>query len=145
MGYVKKIAYETAKEKDADIYEIKSTEKTAGTLGFWWCGRFGTHRWEMPIEDIDFDLTAYEKVTVCAQVWVFALSAPVRTFCQKASGKINKAEYKILHYSNGKYENAAKEMDEILGLKNTPFTSVICKTGKFKIKCPKKSEYKCKL
>lgn len=24
----------------AEVYEIKSNERTAGTLGFWWCGRF---------------------------------------------------------------------------------------------------------
>lgn len=23
----------------ASVYEVKSTEKTDGTLGFWWCGR----------------------------------------------------------------------------------------------------------
>lgn len=32
--------------QNADIYEAKSTERTEGTLGFWWCGRFGMHRYE---------------------------------------------------------------------------------------------------
>lgn len=32
--------------QNTDIYEVKSTERTEGTLGFWWCGRFGMHRCE---------------------------------------------------------------------------------------------------
>lgn len=57
MGYVKKLAYEYADKNGAEIYEIKATEKTDGTLGFWWCGRFGMHRWDMPIEKIKRELT----------------------------------------------------------------------------------------
>ncbi len=41
MGYTKRTAYEAADALGADIYEIKATERTEGTLGFWWCGRFG--------------------------------------------------------------------------------------------------------
>lgn len=47
MGYVKKQAYILASQKKAQIYEIKAKELTEGTLGFWWCGRFGMHRWPM--------------------------------------------------------------------------------------------------
>lgn len=36
MGYVKKRAYEEANRTGAMLYEIRSTEKTEGTLGFWW-------------------------------------------------------------------------------------------------------------
>ena len=49
MGYVRKMAYEAAGRTGAEIYEIMSTERTAGTLGFWWRGRYGMHRWPMPI------------------------------------------------------------------------------------------------
>jgi len=49
MGYTKKIAYEEANRTGAEIYEIRSPEPTEGTAGFWWSGRFGAHRWEMPI------------------------------------------------------------------------------------------------
>ena len=50
MGYVREKALEEANRIGADVYEIRSTERTEGTLGFWWCGRYGMHRWEMPIE-----------------------------------------------------------------------------------------------
>ena len=70
MGYVKKLAYEIAEKTGAAVYEIRSTERTEGTLGFWWCGRFGMHRWDMPIRPIDVDLSAFEHVTVCAHLGV---------------------------------------------------------------------------
>ena len=40
-GYTKKLAYQIADERGADIYEITTTEKTDGDLGFLWCGRYG--------------------------------------------------------------------------------------------------------
>lgn len=83
-----KQAYEAAEKTGAEIYEIKSTERTEGTLGFWWCGRFGMHRKAMPTEETYPDLSAYEHITICSPIWVFALAAPVRDFCKKAAGKI---------------------------------------------------------
>lgn len=132
MGYVKKLAYEKADETGADIYEIKSTEMTDGTLGFWWCGRFGMHRWDMPIEKINIDLNAYSHVTICSPIWVFTLSAPVRAFCKEASGSIKEADYILSHYANGKYENAVNEMDNLLKITHTSYCSFRCRKGVFK-------------
>lgn len=132
MGYVKKLAYEKADETGADIYEIKSTEKTDGTLGFWWCGRFGMHRWDMPIEKIDIDLNTYSHVTICSPIWVFSLSAPVRAFCKEASGSIKEADYILSHHTNGKYENAVNEMDDLLKITHTSYRSFRCRKGVFK-------------
>lgn len=132
MGYVKKLAYEKADETGADIYEIKSTEMTDGTLGFWWCGRFGMHRWDMPIEKIDINLESYSHVTICSPIWVFSLSAPIRAFCKEASGRIKEADYILSHHTNGKYENAAAEMDELLKITHTSYRSFRCRKGVFK-------------
>ena len=132
MGYVKKLAYEISEKTGAAIYEIRSTERTEGTLGFWWCGRFGMHRWDMPIRPIDVDLSAFEHVTVCAPIWVFALAAPVRTFCRQAAGQIREADYLLVHHTSGRYESAAREMDRLLGLKHTSLRSVQCKVGAFR-------------
>ena len=68
MGYVKKQAYEAANRTGAQVYEIKAAERTEGTLGFWWCGRFGMHRWAMPIEPVTVDLRAYDHVTICTSI-----------------------------------------------------------------------------
>lgn len=132
MGYVKKQAYDLADKTGAAVYEIKSTERVAGTLGFWWCGRFGMHRWGMPIEPIGVDLSAYEHVTICTPIWVFALAAPVRSFCEQAAGQIREADYVVVHHTKDRYENAVREMDRLLGISYTGFRSIQCKTGVFK-------------
>ena len=132
MGYVRKQAFEEADRTGAALYEIRSTERTEGTLGFWWCGRYGMHRWPMPIEPAAIDLSAYVHVTICAPIWVFALAAPVRSFCMQAAGKIREADYILVHHTAGRYENAAAEMDALLGLTHTGLRTVQCRTGTFR-------------
>ncbi len=131
MGYTKKVAYEYANRTGADIYEVKTTEKIDGTFGFWWCGRFGMHRWEMPIEKISVDLSLYKQVTVCSPIWVFSLSAPIRSFLKQAKGKIKNVNYIFVHYTNGKYENVAVLADDILDVKHGKLINVRCKQGNF--------------
>lgn len=131
MGYTKKKALEAADRTGAEIYEVRAAERTSGTLGFWWCGRYGMHRRAMPIEDIGVQLEKYDHVTVCSPVWVFNLCAPMREFCKKASGRIRSADYILVHHQKSLYANAADEMDRLLGLKNTPAVSVCCREGRY--------------
>ena len=116
MGYTKKAAYEAANATGAELYEIQSAQRTAGTLGFWWCGRYGMHRWAMPIETIKLDLAAYDHVTICTPVWVFHLAPPMRSFCLWANGEIKEADYIITHFNPVKYKGVAVEMDALLGI-----------------------------
>lgn len=116
MGYTRKAAFEEANRTGAALYEVKSTERTEGTLGFWWCGRFGMHGWDMPIEEIGVDLAAYDHVTICTPVWVFRLAAPMRSFCRKANDKIKEADYIIDHFNRAKCAAVAREMDGLLGI-----------------------------
>lgn len=132
MGYVRRLAYAEAQRTGAALYEIRTTERIEGTLGFWWCGRYGMHRWAMPIEPIGIDLSAYAHVTVCAPIWVFALAAPVRAFCRQAAGQIREADYLLVHHTGGVYTNAAEEMDTLLGITHTGLRSVRCRMGAFK-------------
>ncbi len=132
MGYVKAKAYEEADKTGAEIYEIRATERTDGTVGFWWCGRHGMHRWEMPIVPPDVNLTAYDHITLCAPIWVFSLAAPVRRFCREAAGQIREADYVLVHHTKGRYENAALEMDRLLGIRHTALRSVVCRMGRFR-------------
>lgn len=131
MGYVRKAALEAADRTGAVVYEIKAKERTEGTLGFWWCGRYGMHRWPMPIEEVRVDLSSYAHVTICSPIWVFALSGPVRAFCQAAHGKIRAAEYILVHHTHGIYRNAAAEMDTLLGAKGNALTTICCRRGRF--------------
>ena len=132
MGYVRKLAYEEANKTGAELYEIESTERTSGTLGFWWCGRYGMHKWKMPIKEINIDVSKYDHITICTPIWVFHLAAPMRTFCSQISGKVKEVDYVIVHYQGKKYENVAKELDELLKIKNTGFISVKCHQGRYK-------------
>ena len=132
MGYVRKLAYEEANRTGAAVYEIKSTERTAGTLGFWWCGRYAMHKWAMPIEPVGVDLTRYAHVTICSPIWVFALAAPVRSFCIQAAGRIREVDYILVHHQSGVYENAVGEMDALLGITHTALRSVRCREGRYK-------------
>lgn len=86
----------------------------------------------MPIQPVQADLAAYQHVTIVSPIWVFALAAPVRSFCQQASGKIKEADYILVHHTGGRYENAAREMDRLLGLKGTGLRSYQCKMGDWK-------------
>ena len=63
---------------------------------------------------------------------VFALAAPVRAFCTQAAGQIREADYILVHHQNSVYENAAREMDRLLGLSHTGLRSVRCRTGAYR-------------
>lgn len=132
MGYVRKLAFEEADKTGACVYEIRSTERTDSTIGFWWCGRYGMHKWEMPIEPLGVDLTEYEHITICTPIWVFALCAPMRAFCKAACGRIKQADYIIVHHNCSAYKKAADEIDRLLNIKRTDCKSICCKFGKYR-------------
>lgn len=131
-GYTKKLAYELADEQGADILEIKTKEKIAGNLGFWWCGRFGMHKWEMALEDYNVDFKNYSTIIICTPIWVFNICAPIRAFCKNNAGKIKNVNYVITHFMNCKFENAAHEMDNLLDTKHNSFRTFCCRYGKVK-------------
>lgn len=132
QGYTKKLAYQVADEKKALILELKTTEKVKGNLGFWWCGRFGMHKWGMNLESFDLDLSKFEEVTICSPIWVFDISAPIREFCKNSKGKIKNANYIITHFMNVKFKKVAETMDELLTTKHKSFRSYKCRFGKIK-------------
>lgn len=129
LGYTKKLAYEIANEKRAEIFEIKTTEKITGNLGFWWCGRFGMHKWGMSIESTKVDFSKYDEVVICSPIWVFGLSAPVREFCKQNSGKVKNVSYHLTHFMSCKFTNAATEMDNLLQVNHASFSSYISRFG----------------
>lgn len=130
MGYTKKIAYDEAENNGANILEIKAKEKTENTSGFWWCGRYGMHKWNMPIEDMNIDFEKYDKIIIVSPIWVFSVSSPIREFCYKYKGKIKSVEYVFNHFMKYNFKNIADEMDTILGLKRNKLTSICTRLGK---------------
>ena len=135
-----KVAYEYANKVGGNLYQIKTKERTEGTLGFWWCGRFGMHKWDMEMlpQGIDFD--SYEKVVICSPVWVFSIAAPVRAFLHEAAkgdstflkGTIRKVSYIGVHFNPWLPKKFFDEMDEILGIKGDERHSVCCQLGKMR-------------
>lgn len=138
MGYTKKIALELADELGAEILSINTKEKISGTLGFWWCGRFGMHKWAMDIDKIEKDLSSYELVVICTPIWVFGISSPIRRFCELYSGKLKNVEYVFVHFMKSKFAFIADQMDQMLKVKRTKVINVCSRIGKVKYK----SEYK---
>lgn len=132
MGYTKKLAYEIANEKSADIVEIKTTEKVDGNLGFWWCGRYGMHKWGMPLEPNEINFSKYEEVIICSPVWVFGVCAPIRQFCIDNANKLNNVSYLLTHFMNGKFENIALDMDKLLCTTHKELLSYRCRFGNTK-------------
>lgn len=132
MNYTKSVAYKIANELKANVYEIKSKEKVDGTIGFWWCGRFGLLKKSMDIEDIDVDIEKYKKIIICSPIWVFDVSAPIRKFMFLYSGKIKNVEYVLVHYTRGKYIGVANYMDNLLKIKRSKLTNVRMRLGKVK-------------
>lgn len=90
MGYTRRAALEEAERTGAQICRLRTGERTEGTLGFWWCGRYAMHRWDMPIEPTGLELSAYDHVTICTPIWAFHILAPVRAFCRAAGGQFRR-------------------------------------------------------
>lgn len=132
MGYVRRLAMEEANRTGAQVYEIRTDERTEGTPGFWWCGRYGMHRWDMPIRPIAIDLEAFAHVTLCCPVWVFGPAAPMRAFCRAARGKIREEDIILSHFQGFRYSYVADELDSLLGLKRTGLRSYRCHMGQYK-------------
>lgn len=117
MDYAKKITYEKANDLGADIVELKAKERTKGTIGFWWCGRFGMHKWYMKIDDIKINLSKYKKVIIVSPIWVFCISIPIREFCFKYGKEIHNVEYIFTHFVSTNFVNVVDEVDKILNKK----------------------------
>ena len=130
LGYTRQVAYEEASRLGADLLEIEAKERTEGTLGFWWCGRYGMHSWPMEIEKIDKDFEKYESVTICSPVWVFVPAAPIMEFLTENKGKIKKMRVVITHFQFCSMKSVIKKIEEIAGIKAEEKRSVGTKIGK---------------
>ena len=119
-GYTKKIAYEKANEQTACILRLTTKERTSGDLGFWWCGRFAMHKWQMSINEVDLDLSKFNKVIIVTPIWVFRMSAPVRDFIVKYQAELSQKEVTMVfnHFNPWLPKGAIKEVEKYINLKN---------------------------
>ena len=133
IGYVRHIAVMRANLYGCDLYEIRARVPTGGTLGFWRCALYGLFRRDMPIEEVGVDFSRYRHVTICSPIWAFGLASPVRAFCREVRGRVRSVDYILIHRARPKYNNAVREMNELLGLKPLHVLSSQCRTGRFKM------------
>lgn len=118
MQFTKRIAYVKANNECASIIELKTKERTEGTLGFWWCGRFGMHKWPMETYPIEVDLNKYKKVILVTPVWVFKMCGPMRDFVNKNKGILKDKEVEVVfnHFNPWLPKGAIKEIEKDIKL-----------------------------
>lgn len=118
MQFTKRIAYVKANNECASIIELKTKERTEGTLGFWWCGRFGMHKWPMETYPIDVDLNKYKKVILVTPVWVFKMCGPMRDFVNKNKDILKDKEVEVIfnHFNPWLPKGAIKEIEKDIKL-----------------------------
>jgi menaquinone-dependent protoporphyrinogen IX oxidase len=116
-GHVKKMAETYATKYHFDILEIKDTVNRHGIFGFLKAGSQAAKKISTPIEQIQLDLTAYDKVILCSPVWAGNMACPIRTFLKEYGSQIKMVEFVLM--SGGKGNDLADvftEMDSISGL-----------------------------
>lgn len=134
MGYTKKEAYEIAIKENAEIYEIKTKERTENTLGFWWCGRFGMHQWPMEIEKLNIDLARYNKIIIVSPIWVFRMCGPIRGFIKEYAIILNEKEIDVVlnHFNPWLPKGAIDEIKSLIKINKV--SSYSCQYGNFREK-----------
>lgn len=129
-GYARKVAEERAAREGADILRLETSERTGGVLGFWWCGRFGMHRWEMPLKTYETDVSTYERVIVVSPIWVFSACSPVYAFARNESGRVKRVSFVFVHFSPFmRYRGTAERLGRMLGATSDGYESVMCMWG----------------
>lgn len=116
MNYTKRIAYNEANIQKAKIVELKTKERTQGTLGFWWCGRFGMHRWGMDTLPLEVNLYDFEKIIIVTPIWVFKMCAPVRDFVSKNKDVLTQKNVEVVfnHFNPWLPKGAVKEIESYI-------------------------------
>ena len=118
MNYTKKIAYEAANNENAYIVGLKTKERTKGILGFWWCGRFGMHKWSMETLPLEVDINNYEKIILVTPIWVFKMCAPMRDFVIKNKDVLINKKVDVIfnHFNPWLPKGAIKEIEKQISI-----------------------------
>ena len=120
LKYTKKIAYIKADGEKAEIAELFTNERTQGTLGFWWCGRFAMHGWKMETLPLTVDLNKFDKVILVTPIWVFRMCPPMRDFIAKNRSilKTKNVEVVFNHFNPWLPKGAVEEITDLVPVKS---------------------------
>ena len=129
-GYVQKLAMQKVRDENADFLEIETIENTAGWYGSMNCAKFAVTGKEMTLFPYETDISAYDKVIICAPVWFGKVCPPMTEFMKKEKHNISCAEYVFVHFLPADVKKIADDADKTLRLTRDKVTSVQCITGK---------------
>lgn len=131
-GYCARVAGAYAEKAGAALLELKTSEPTKGKLAFWWCGRFAMHRWDMKLTAPAAPPEGVEHLILVSPIWAFSICAPARAFLKMMKGRVQTAQYCLVHYSPlpMRYARTVREMDDMLGIKADSYESVCCVLGR---------------
>ncbi|MBO4509476.1 MAG: hypothetical protein J5747_12680 [Spirochaetaceae bacterium] len=121
LNYTKTIAYKKADENAAQIVGLKTKERTEGTLGFWWCGRFGMHKWGMETLPLGINLVGFDKIILVTPIWVFKMCSPMRDFVIKNKDILKQKNVEVVfnHFNPWLPKGAVKEIESYANVVKT--------------------------
>ena len=126
LNYTKTIAYKKADENAAQIVGLKTKERTEGTLGFWWCGRFGMHKWGMETLPLGINLVGFDKIILVTPIWVFKMCSPMRDFVIKNKDILKQKNVEVVfnHFNPWLPKGAVKEIESYV-VKTYSYTTML--------------------
>lgn len=116
--YIKKYAHELANKYKCGLYEIKTKEDYSSNKGLYKLLYETIFAKKVEVEDIDIDLSLYQRVYLITGVVVRSIAAPALDFCSKSSGKIKSVEYDFIHYTPVVHKYSVNKLNSILNLKH---------------------------
>lgn len=116
----KSVAEDLAALTGADIERIvEKKARGSGFFGFMGAGAAATFKLHSKIVEPELDPSAYDAVYVCAPVWSWSLTPPVRAWLRRFRGSIRKAAF-ITVSGDTEPDKIAKSMAKEVGVE--PFT-----------------------
>ena len=124
-GNVKAAAESYAKKHGYELLEIKDTVNRKGFLGFINAGRQSGRKMATPIEPIDKDIAAYDKVVLCTPVWAGNCACSIRTFLQTYGNQIKEIDYVIMSGGKSAHQSIIDDLDALAGKKHGKATCLV--------------------
>jgi flavodoxin len=99
-GNTEKVAREIAEALGADTETIIDQKNRKGPIGWLSAGKDSTRKIPAQIEEPKKDPSAYDLVVIGTPVWAWTVSAPVRAYLNRFSGKFTQVAFFLTHGGN---------------------------------------------
>ncbi|MDP3013691.1 MAG: hypothetical protein Q8M92_05570 [Candidatus Subteraquimicrobiales bacterium] len=105
---------------DADIEEVKDTDKRAGIIGYLKSGFQASRKKLTTLEELKYDHADYELVIIGTPVWAGKMSIPIRTYLHQNQEIKNLAVFST--YGGSGLEGTIKDLADYTG--KTPLATL---------------------